>query len=118
MKTIALVVVLGLIAACATQQHARATAADADPHLKIATNDGAAAATAPLGTTPVSAAPVADHAADNSNVVDRSLVKHGYKAIHRNGQVLYCRSEVLTGTRLLPASMTPETARVIPIVGL
>jgi hypothetical protein len=25
-------------------------------------------------------------------------VKHGYKPVHRNGQLLYCRSQILTGT--------------------
>jgi hypothetical protein len=89
MKTIALVTLSGLIAACATQQHVLPTAAGADPHLKIATDAGAAA-NAPAGTTPVSVAPAAD--------VNEDLLKHGFKAIHQNGQLRYCRSEVLTGT--------------------
>jgi len=77
MKTVALVTLSGLIAACATQQHVPPTAAGA-------------AANAPAGTTPVSVAPAAD--------VNEDHVKHGFKAIHQNGQVLYCRSEMLTGT--------------------
>jgi hypothetical protein len=97
MKTIAFVILSGLIAACATQKHAPPTAAVADPHLKIATDAGAAAS-APAGTIPVSVAPAADQAADSSNVVNENLVRHGFKPIHQNGQLLYCRSEVLTGT--------------------
>jgi hypothetical protein len=95
MKTFALVILSGLIAACATQKQAPATAV-ADPHLKIATDVGAASA--PAGTTPVSAVPAADQAADSSSAVNENLVKHGFKPIHQNGQLLYCRSEVLTGT--------------------
>jgi hypothetical protein len=89
MKTVALVILSGLIAACATQKHVPPNAAGADPHLKIATDVGAASG-APAGTTPVSVAPAAD--------VNEDHVKHGFKAIHQNGQVLYCRSEMLTGT--------------------
>jgi hypothetical protein len=101
MKTVALVILSGLIAACATQKHVPPTAAGADPHLKIATDVGAAAS-APAGTTAVSVAPAAD--------VNENLVKHGFKAIHQNGQVLYCRSEVLTGTHFPQTVCLTEAA--------
>jgi hypothetical protein len=64
MKTIAIAVLSGLIAACATSPRA----------------------------------PVADQTARNSDVVNQSYLKNGYKVVHRNGQLLYCRSETVTGT--------------------
>jgi hypothetical protein len=94
MKTITLVFLSVVIAACATQQRAPATRADPN---SVAPNV-AVAASAPAGTTPAPAVPVADHSADNSNVAVQSALKHGYKAVHRNGQLLYCRSQILTGT--------------------
>lgn len=97
MRTIAIVVVLGSIAACATQPRPPAVAALADPNSKV-TSTGAVAASAHVGTTTIAAAPVADHPADDPNVVNQSYVKRGYKAVHRNGEMLYCRSETLTGT--------------------
>ena len=110
MKTLGLLLLSVSIAACATQQ--RPTATGAVPS-STAAPTGAAAATptsgapvggatptsaAPAGATPTSAALVADHPADKSNVVDPSILKHGYKPVHRNGQLLYCRSQILTGT--------------------
>src|SRR5579859_7241149 len=95
MKTITLVLLSVLVAACATQR--RAPAIGADPSSKVAPA-GAVAAGAPEGATTTSAAPAAAAQADNSSVVVQTAMKHGYKAVHRNGQLLYCRSEILTGT--------------------
>jgi hypothetical protein len=99
MKTLGLLLLSVSIAACATQQ--RPTATGAVPS-STAAPTGAVAATptsgAPAGATPTSAALVADHPADKSNVVDPNILKHGYKPVHRNGQLLYCRSQILTGT--------------------
>ena len=95
MKTLGLLLLSVSIAACATQQHPTATGAVPS---STAAPTGAATASAPAGATPTSAALVADHPADKSNVVDPSILKHGYKPVHRNGQLLYCRSQILTGT--------------------
>ena len=54
-------------------------------------------ASAPAGTTPPPAAPVADHPAD-PNVPDPNLLKLGYRAVLKNGQLRYCRSQILSGT--------------------
>lgn len=89
MKTIATVVLSGLIAACATQPRVPAPAAAANP--KPPAPASTMAATSPVGTTTVAAAPAAD-------VVNQSYLKRGYRAVHRNGQLLYCQSQVLTGT--------------------
>ncbi len=35
-----------------------------------------------------------------AGVVDASLVKAGYSVMRRQGEVLYCRSEVITGQRI------------------
>jgi hypothetical protein len=105
MKTITLVLLSVFIVACATRQ--RAPASGAEPSSK-AVPTGVAAASAPVGTTLASAAPTsaastspapaADHPADAANPVRQAALKHGYKLVHRNGQDLYCRSEILTGT--------------------
>jgi hypothetical protein len=95
MKTIGLLLLSVSIAACATQQ--RPPTAGVVPSATTAPTD-AVAASAPAGTTPTSAAPVADHPTGSSNVADPNILKHGYKAVHRNGQLLYCRSQILTGT--------------------
>lgn len=90
MKTIATVVLSGLIAACATQPPVPTPAAAANP--KSPTSAGTVVATSPpAGTTTVAAAPAPD-------AVNQSYIKRGYRAIHRNGQLLYCQSQVLTGT--------------------
>jgi hypothetical protein len=49
-------------------------------------------------TTPVrsaNAAPAADRSAPG---IDPSLLKRGFRARQRNGQLKYCRTQVLTGT--------------------
>jgi hypothetical protein len=88
MNAITLVLLSVLIAACATHP----AAMGADPSSKVAAADAVAPG------TPTSIAAVDSQPADNSNVVDPSILKRGYKAVHRNGQLLYCRSQILTGT--------------------
>ncbi len=95
MRTITLVLLSILIAACAVRQ--RAPTPGPGPASNAAP-EGGVAASAPAGTTPPPAAPVADHPTDNSNVPDPDILKHGYKAVQQNGQLLYCRSQILTGT--------------------
>jgi hypothetical protein len=97
-RQFAIVVVLCSIAACATQSRPPAVAALADPNSKVA-SAGTAAASAPAGTTTGAVAPVVDHPADDPNYVNQNYVKRGYKPVHRNGEILYCRSDTLTGTR-------------------
>jgi hypothetical protein len=63
-KSIAIAVMSGLIAACSTPSHA----------------------------------PVPQQPARSTDVVNPSYPKNGYKVAYRNGQLLYCRSEALTGT--------------------
>ena len=104
MRTISLVLLSILIAACAARQRAPASLPSK------ATPEGAMAASAPAGTTTsASAAPVADHPADKSNVPDPNILKHGYKAVHLNGQLRYCRSQILTGTHFQNTVCLTET---------
>ena len=93
MNAITLVLLSVLIAACATHP----AAMGADPSSKVAAADAVAPGT-PTTMTPTSNAAVDSQPADNSNVVDPSILKLGYKAAHRNGQLLYCRPQILTGT--------------------
>jgi hypothetical protein len=59
-----------------------------------ATPAARAQAGAQSASPPVAAAP-----GGNSAGVDRSLVKDGYRVVRRNGHVLYCRSQSVTGTK-------------------
>ncbi|HTB87179.1 MAG TPA: hypothetical protein VK743_04490 [Steroidobacteraceae bacterium] len=96
MKTIAMATLLGLIAGCTTSSRAPVVAARADTSAEI-NSKGAVAARAPLGIAPA-AAPIANQTAPKPEVVDQSYLKQGYRIAHRNGQLLYCRSETITGT--------------------
>lgn len=93
MNAITLVLLSILMAACAT----RPAAMGADPSSQVAAADAVAPGTS-TKMTPTSNAAVDSQPADNSNVVDPSILKLGYKAVHRKGQLLYCRSQILTGT--------------------
>jgi len=59
-----------------------------------ATPAARAHAAAQSASPPVAAARDGDSAG-----VDRSLVKDGYHVVRRNGQLLYCRSQSVTGTK-------------------
>jgi hypothetical protein len=76
-----IVVLLVALAACS------GTARKATPAAR-------AQAGAQSASPPVAAAPGGDAAG-----VDRSLLKDGYSVVRRNGQVLYCRSQSVTGTK-------------------
>jgi hypothetical protein len=101
MRTITLVLLSILIAACAARQRAPTTgagpASNAAPEGTVLASAPAGTTPTPAGTTPTPAAPVADHPSD-PNVPDPNILKHGYKAVHQKGQLLYCRSQILTGT--------------------
>jgi hypothetical protein len=101
MRTITLVLLSILIAACAARQRAPIAGASpssqAAPEATVAASAPPGATPTPAGTTPTPAATVADHPSD-PNVPDPNILKHGYKAVHQKGQLLYCRSQILTGT--------------------
>jgi len=64
--------------------------------------------------TPAATAPArpagANSSADNANpAVDQTLLKRGYQPRRLNGQLKYCRSQVLTGTHFSSTvCLTPE----------
>lgn len=91
MKNTALPLLSALLVACASQQHTPTTAAA--PHPEIPSIGAAPTETAP-GTPTASSG----EKARQPQAVSESLVKHGYKPLHRNGQLLYCKKEILTGT--------------------
>jgi hypothetical protein len=101
MRTITLVLLSILIAACATRQRAptpgAGSASNAAPEGTVVASARAGITPTPAGATPTPAAPVADHPSD-PNVPDPNILQHGYKAVHQHGQLLYCRSQILTGT--------------------
>jgi hypothetical protein len=63
----------------------------------------------PAANTPARSA-VANSFADNANpAVNQTLVKRGYQPRRLNGQLKYCRSQVLTGTHFRSTvCLTPE----------
>ena len=77
MKAIAIALLSGLFSACAGPR-------------------------APVVSPPASAAvarvPTAVQTASNLLAVNQSYLKRGYQAVQSNGEVLYCRSEALTGS--------------------
>jgi hypothetical protein len=81
-----------LAAACSstprTAESARTAAAPAQP---------APATPAAANNAPAAAPAVAGAAAGK---VDANLVKQGYSVLRRGDQILYCRSEVITGQRI------------------
>jgi hypothetical protein len=64
---------------------------------------------APAATTPARSAS-ADTSADNANpAVNQTLVKRGYQPRLLNGQLKYCRSQILTGTHFRSTvCLTPD----------
>jgi hypothetical protein len=96
MKTIAMAALFGLIAACTTSSRAPVAAARADTLVEVKST-GTTAARAPAGMA-TAAAPVANQTVRNSETVDLAYLKSGYRISHLNGQLLYCRSESVTGT--------------------
>jgi hypothetical protein len=99
-KQIALVVFATLAAACSTpatspsridEPAVRAPAPRQSAPQTLAAADNAPAI-APGTALAVAAAP--------PSVVDASLVKAGYSVMRRNGEILYCRNEVITGQRI------------------
>jgi hypothetical protein len=74
-----------------------------------ATPTPAATTPAPAATTPARSAG-ANSSADNVNpAVNQILVKRGYQPRQLNGQLKYCRSQVLTGTHFRSTvCLTPD----------
>jgi hypothetical protein len=57
-----------------------------------------ACATPEQGAVTVPPAPARPLNAAGVNAVDENLVKRGYRTVQRNGQLLYCQTQTLTGT--------------------
>jgi hypothetical protein len=82
---LALIITATLAAACSSQPR------NAMPE-SVAQMPGAA------GVATASAAPAVAVAVAPTGSVDPSLIKEGYRVVHRENQVLYCRTETTTGT--------------------
>lgn len=100
-KQIVIVAFATLAAACSstpatstsrTDEHAAGTTVPQQSAPQMLAAAGNIPAIAP-GTASAGAAPPA-------GAVDASLVKAGYSVMKRNGEVLYCRNEVITGQRI------------------
>jgi hypothetical protein len=62
------------------------------------TRDQGAATVPPAPATPVNAVGAVTASATDANAVNENLVKRGYRTMRRNGQLLYCQTQTLTGT--------------------
>lgn len=63
-----------------------------------ATAPTASAATTPAAVAPLRSASTGPAADKAGTGVDLALVKRGFRARQKNGQLKYCRTQVLTGT--------------------
>jgi hypothetical protein len=79
-KAIVLVIAATLAEACSSSP--RTTDTQSRPQTLAATSGAPAAGGAPAGD------------------VDASLVKQGYSVLRRHDEVLYCRTEIITGNRI------------------
>jgi len=81
----------------------------AKPQAPAPKNAVTAANPAPAATTPATAAST-NSPTDNANpAVNQVLVKRGYQPRRLNGQLKYCRSQVLTGTHFRSTvCLTPD----------
>jgi ABC-type phosphate transport system substrate-binding protein len=96
MRIVTLVGVASFTVACAAGDH---VAADRPPAPTTSANTAVVMATGATSTpAATSAVTPATSSNDQAETVDQSLVKRGYRPRRRNGQLLYCRSETLTGT--------------------
>jgi hypothetical protein len=100
-KPIVLVVFATLSAACSSTP-ATSTSRTDEPTVGTAAPQQSAQRTLAAGGNASDIAPGTASAAAAAavGVVDASLVKAGYSVMRRQGEVLYCRNEVITGQRI------------------
>ena len=107
-EALALIICAALTAACSNQSQNTKPVVVAQTPAAASTSTSTAAAVA--GTTPAAGAP-AGSADPNLPKVDPALVKQGYRVVRRQGKILYCQSQSVTGTKF--ASTTCQTAEQI-----
>ena len=107
-QALTLIICVALAAACASQSQNTKPVVVAQTPAAASTSTSTAAAVA--GTTPAAGAP-AGSADPNLPKVDPALVKQGYRVVRRQGKILYCQSQSVTGTKF--ASTTCQTAEQI-----
>ena len=89
---LALVICAALAAACSTQSQ------NAKPAVIVA-QAPAASTPATTGATGAGTAPTGRSAAPADSKVDPALIKEGYRVVRRQGKVLYCQTQTVTGTK-------------------
>jgi hypothetical protein len=81
----------------------------AKPQAPALKNAVTAANPAPAATTPEASASVNSPTNNANPAVNQALVKRGYQPRRLNGQLKYCRSQVLTGTHFRSTvCLTPD----------
>lgn len=89
-EVLALVICAALAAACSTQSQ------NAKPAVIVAQ---APAASTPATTGATGAGTASAAAAPAGSAVDPALIKEGYRVVRRQGKVLYCQTQTVTGTK-------------------
>jgi hypothetical protein len=95
MRNVTLIAIMLFVAsACAT--HRELAKVESAPGKAPNTPSASAA---PLGTAAATRPAPAAGTETSSSGVNKGLVKQGYRATMKHGQLMYCRAEVVTGTR-------------------
>jgi hypothetical protein len=104
-EALALIICAALAAACSSQSRSTKPVAVAEVPAAAGTSTSATAATATAATatagTATAAAATGAAAATNpaAGDVDPALVKEGYRVVRRQGKILYCQTQTVTGTK-------------------
>jgi len=97
-EALALIICAALAAACSSQSQNTKPVVVAQVPAAASTSTSTAAAAA-TGTASAAAA-TTDSAADPSLAkVDPALIKAGYRVVRRQGKILYCQTQTVTGTK-------------------
>jgi len=99
-EALALIICAALAAACSSQSRSTKPVAVAEVPAAAGTSTSATAATATAGTATAAAATGAAAATNPAaGDVDPALVKEGYRVVRRQGKILYCQTQTVTGTK-------------------
>lgn len=98
-EALALIICAALAVACASQSQNTTSVVVAEVPAAANTSTATTVATA-AGAAPAAGAPTAGGAVDPGLAkVDPDLIKAGYRVVRRQGKILYCQTQTVTGTK-------------------
>jgi hypothetical protein len=96
-EAFALIVCAALAVACSTQsQNTKPVLVSQVP---AAANTSAATTATATGTAAAATAPAGSAADPSPAKADPALIKEGYRVVRRQGKILYCQTQSVTGTK-------------------